>query len=129
MSPRTKSKVIWWLLFAASVVLLPVIPTASILGMGWLFPGQVPWFYADESVPIGALLAVSAATFLLTRANVLLVARFLALGAVIFAMSFFARTELVFAQACVTQRGSHINFQQQQRDREAAKGATCDSSL
>lgn len=129
MSPRTKSTVIWGLLFAASVVLLPVIPTASILGLGWLFPGQVPWFYADASIPIGALLGVSAVTFLLTRANFLLVARFLALGAIIFCMSFFARTELVFAQACVTQRGSHINFQQQQRDREAAKGATCDSLL
>lgn len=127
MSPRAKSTVIWWLLFAASVVLLPVIPTASILAVGWLFPGRVPWFYADASVPIGALLAVSAATFLLTRANVLLVARFLALSTVIFCMSFFARTELVFAKACVTQRGSHINFQQQQRELEAAKGATCDS--
>jgi hypothetical protein len=127
MSLRAKSTLIWWLLFAASVVLLPVIPPSSVIGLGWLFPGQVPWFYADASVPIGALLAVSAATFLLTRANFYLAVRLIALGAVIYCMSFYARTELVFAEACVIQRGSHINFQQQQRDREAAKGATCDS--
>jgi hypothetical protein len=127
MSLRVESKLAWWLLFAASVVLLPVIPTACVMGVGWLFPGQVPWFYADASVPIGALLAVSAVTFLLTRTNFYLAIRLATLGAVIFSMSFFARTELVFAEACVTQRGSHINFQQQQRDREATKGATCDS--
>lgn len=127
MSLRAKSMLIWWLLFAVSVVLLPVIPPASVLGLGWLFPGQVPWFYADASVPIGALIVVSAVTFLLTRANFYLAARFIGLGAVIFCMSFFARTELVFAESCVTQRGSHINFKQQQRDREAAKEAICDS--
>lgn len=96
------------------------------MGVGWLFPGQVPWLYADASVPIGAVLAVSAVAFLLTRTNFYLAIRLATLGAVIFCMSFFARTELVFAEACVTQRGSHINFQQQQRDRGATKGATCD---
>lgn len=127
MSPLGKSALSWWLLFAASVVLLPIVLPVSIMGLGWLFPGQVPWFYADASVPIGALLSVSAVTFLLTRANYYVVLRLFTLGAVIFCMSFFARTELVFAQACVTQRGTHINFQQQQRDREAAKERTCDS--
>ncbi|WP_133155282.1 hypothetical protein [Kinneretia aquatilis] len=127
MSLRVESKLAWWLLLAASVVLIPVIPPACVMGVGWLFPGQVPWFYADASVPIGALLAVSAVTFLFTRANFYLAMRLVALGSIIFCMSFFARIELVFAEACVTQRGSHINFQQQQHDREATKGATCDS--
>jgi hypothetical protein len=127
MSPRAKSTFAWWLVFAAAVVLLPVIPVASLLGLGWLLPGLVPWFYADVSVPVGALISVSAATFLLTRTKSSVTLRLVALGVVIFFMSFFARVELVFAQACITQRGSHINFQQQQRDRKVAQGVSCDS--
>ncbi len=126
MNRNLKSIFVWWLLFTASVLFLPLLPTASLLGVGWLFPDQVPWFYAEASVPIGPLAAVSAVTFLLARAKTPALLRLCTLGVVIFCMSFIARTELVFAKACVTQPGTHINFQQQQRDQEEAKGVSCD---
>lgn len=119
----------WWFAFLTSVLILPVAPTLVVMGVGWLFPGKVPWFYADAAVPIGPLLSVSAVTSLLIRARTAAVLRIGAFGSIVFCLSFIARSELVMAKACVSQRGAEINFQQQLRDWRAADGQSCDGPL
>lgn len=106
----------WWLLFLAAALLLPILPTATVLAFGWLMPGQVEWFYADATVPIGALLSASAIAFLLSRAAAAFALRFVCFALVVYLLSFVARTELIFAKACVTQRGVYIDFQRQLQD-------------
>jgi hypothetical protein len=124
---RSNSSVLgWWLKFVVAVLVLPIVPTGVVLALGWLLPGQVPWFYADASIPIGPLTSVATATYLLTLSNAPRALRALALIAIIFGMSFIARIELSFAQACVTQRGALIDLQRQQRDIQSAHGQNCD---
>lgn len=104
-------------------MLLPILPTATVLAFGWLMPGQVEWFYADASVPIGPLLSASAIALLLSRAATAFALRFICFALVVYLLSFVARTELVFAKACVTQRGAYIDFQRQQQDINSTGGS------
>ena len=122
---NARSRLTAGLSWVAAAMLLPLIPPGTVLVLGWLLPGRIPWFYADAAVPVGALLSVSAVTYLLTRCRGYAVVRLLILLVVVAAMSFFARIELVFTVPCVTQRGILIDFQRQQSDREANLGPGC----
>jgi hypothetical protein len=116
MRQNPLSRASWWLLFLAAALLLPLLPTASILAVGWLLPGQIEWFYADASVPIGPLLSASAIALLVSRATIALALHLVCFVVAIYLLSCVARMELVFAKACVTQRGVYIDFQQQQQE-------------
>ena len=94
-------------------MLLPILPTAIVLAFGWLMPGQVEWFYADATVPIGALLSAFAIALLLSRAATAFALRFVFFALVVYLLSFVARTELIFAKVCVTRHGVYIDFQRQ----------------
>lgn len=126
MNAHSASFLRWWAKLLCALLIIPIAPTGLILGAGWLLPNRVPWFIADASVPLGSILATVLVAYLLNQARrPTKVLRLAFLLAVALFMSQVARVELVFATPCVTQRGSHIDFQRQAQERLQSGQSEC----
>ncbi len=118
MNAQGASSFRWWASMLCTLLVIPIAPTALVLGAGWVLPNRVPWLIADASVPLGPILATVLAAHLLNQASrPAQVLRIACLLAIALLMSQVARVELVSATPCVSQRGSHIDFQRQVQER------------
>ena len=118
--------VYWWPTALASVLALPLLPSYLVIGVGFIFPGTIPWSIADSTIVAGAILSVISFAFLLRYRRWPIVLRGLALAFIALVMSVFSRGEFFTSQECVTQQGRYIDLQRQYREVQAAQGQSCD---
>lgn len=109
----------------ASVLVLPLLPSLVVIAVGLLFPGSIPWSFANAAIVVGALFSVCVCALLLRYRQWSMLLRSLVFALVALFMAGFSQIEFFTSQACVTQQGKYIDLQRQYGEIQAAQEGAC----
>ncbi len=109
MATTLNRTTVWWPTILASVLVLPLFPSLVVIAVGLLFPGSIPWSFANTAIVVGALFSVCVCALLLRYRQWSMMLRSFAFALVAIFMAGFSQIEFFTSQAVATSQ-NHTNL-------------------